>query len=83
MGDHPLADNMNWSQDKISESQIENDNVVFLVKNKILKPSPKKLDECRGLVTADYQNYLEIEWIETLRAKYPVKVDEGLLLQID
>ncbi len=82
MGDHPLADNMDWSQDKISESRTENGKEIFLVKNKILKPATKKLDECRGLVTADYQNHLEKEWIETLRAKYPVEVNDELLSKI-
>jgi len=82
MGDHPLADNMNWSQDRVSESQSENGKEVFLVKNKILKPSTKELDDCRGLVTADYQNHLEKGWIEILRAKYPVNVNEELLSKI-
>jgi peptidyl-prolyl cis-trans isomerase SurA len=57
--------------------------VVFLVKNKILKPEPKKLEECRGLVTADYQNYLEQDWIESLRAKYSVQVNRELLSEIN
>ncbi len=82
MGDHPLADNMNWSKDRVSESRTENGKEVFLVKNKVLKPTAKKLDECRGLVTADYQNHLEIEWIKILRAKYPVNINEELLSKI-
>jgi peptidyl-prolyl cis-trans isomerase SurA len=83
MGDHPLSDEMNWSQDKLSPVKTQNGKEIFLVKNKILKPTGKELDECRGLVTADYQNYLEKEWIETLRAKYPVSVNEELLSTID
>ncbi|MFC2115518.1 peptidylprolyl isomerase [Bacteroidota bacterium] len=82
MGDHSLADKMDWSQDKISESQSENGKEVFLIKNKLLKSTTKKLDECRGLVTADYQNHLEKEWIEILKAKYPVDINEELLSKI-
>ena len=72
-GDHALADNMDWSSDKVSDIQTEKGKEVFLVNNKLLKPSVKELDECRGLVTADYQNHLEKEWIAILREKYPVE----------
>jgi peptidyl-prolyl cis-trans isomerase SurA len=45
----------------------------------ILPPQPKKLDEIRGQVTADYQNELDRQWIASLREKYPVHVDQELL----
>jgi len=31
------------------------------------------------LVTADYQEYLEKEWIKALRAKYPVVINQAVL----
>jgi peptidyl-prolyl cis-trans isomerase SurA len=78
-GDHELLENMDWSKDRLSHLQTKDGKAAFLVNNKILKPSVKELDECRGLVTADYQNHLEKQWIESLRAKYPVDVNEELL----
>lgn len=39
-------------------------------------PSPKTLDEARGYVVAEYQDYLEKNWNAKLRKEYPVKVDE-------
>lgn len=36
----------------------------------------KTLDEARGYVIAEYQDYLEKNWNDSLRKKYPVKVDE-------
>lgn len=51
---------------------------VFL-KGKILKKTPEDYTDVRGLVTADYQEYLEKEWIKTLRAKFPVKVEQNVL----
>jgi len=30
-------------------------------------------------VTADYQEYLEQEWIKALKAKYSVNVDQNIL----
>jgi peptidyl-prolyl cis-trans isomerase SurA len=81
-GDHPLADGMDWNR-PMSEITEEDGHVTFLVKHRILKPEPKELDECRGLVTADYQNHLEENWIEELRSKYTVQVNQELLSGIN
>ena len=53
--------------------------VKLLVVNEILPPSPKSFRETRGQVTADYQNYLDIQWIESLRAKYKVVINKDVL----
>lgn len=50
-----------------------------LVPGVLLKESPEDYTDVRGLVTADYQEYLEKVWIESLRAKYPVKINEKVL----
>jgi peptidyl-prolyl cis-trans isomerase SurA len=52
---------------------------TFVILKKVRAPEPKELDEARGQITSDYQNYLEEVWIEELRAKYPVEVDRPLL----
>ena len=57
------------------------DNIIVQV-IEILKPAPKKLSEARGIITADYQNYLEEKWIEKLRDKYTIKVHEEVLQEI-
>lgn len=38
--------------------------------------APKTLEDARGYVVAEYQDYLEKEWNAELRRKYPVKVEE-------
>jgi peptidyl-prolyl cis-trans isomerase SurA len=38
--------------------------------------SQKSLDDARGYVVAEYQDYLEKQWNANLRNKYEVKVDE-------
>jgi peptidyl-prolyl cis-trans isomerase SurA len=63
---------------KVAEPDVE-DLTVFVRVEKLLPPSQKTLDEARGLVTADYQNYLEKEWIKDLQAKYPVKIKKRVL----
>lgn len=47
-----------------------------------VQPMSKQLNEIRGMVTADYQNYLEKQWIEQLRKKYPYKVNKEVLNQL-
>jgi len=45
-------------------------------------PEPKTLDEARGLITSDYQNYLEQEWIKELKQKHVVVVNDEVLSTI-
>ncbi len=35
-----------------------------------------KLDEVKGKVTNDYQNYLEQEWVKELKQKFPVEINQ-------
>jgi peptidyl-prolyl cis-trans isomerase SurA len=56
-----------------------NGRVVLADMEQVLAPSPKPLNEARGLVTAAYQDQLEKEWIKELRAKYPVTVNKDVL----
>jgi peptidyl-prolyl cis-trans isomerase SurA len=44
---------------------------------KTLPAGPKTLAEARGQATSDYQNYLEKQWIEQLREKYPVTINQA------
>ena len=82
MEDHPLVEEMDWNQ-AMSGNMDEDGKVIFLVKNKVLKPEPKMLEQCRGIVTADYQNHLETDWIEVLRAKYTFQVNREMLSEIN
>jgi peptidyl-prolyl cis-trans isomerase SurA len=61
-------------------SSDEGEQFVILVKQR--NPEPKELDEARGQITSDYQNYLEEQWIIELREKYPVEVEQSLLDRI-
>lgn len=39
----------------------------------------KTLSDSKGYIVADYQEYLEKNWIEQLKAKYPVKVNQTVV----
>ncbi len=57
----------------------ENGNYVVVLVNDFLPAQPKKLSEIRGLVIADYQNYLEKQWVEELRQRYTVTINRDAL----
>lgn len=80
-GDNELIDSLEWKPGLAPES-IDEGKVTLVNIHALLSPEPKKLNEARGLITADYQNYLEQEWIRELRARYPFKVNEEVLSSI-
>jgi peptidyl-prolyl cis-trans isomerase SurA len=51
--------------------------MYYLVQLKeIVPPGPLSFEEARASVVSDYQDNLEKEWLEQLRKKYPVKVND-------
>lgn len=74
----------NWKVG-VAAKDIEdtNEKKFLIIKvNKILPKQSKTLPECRGMVTADYQNYLETEWLSYLKNKYKVKINDDVLKTI-
>lgn len=49
---------------------------IFIVVRTVMPPQPKELKEVKGLVTSEYQNQLEKEWLAELRGRYPVQVNQ-------
>jgi peptidyl-prolyl cis-trans isomerase SurA len=58
------------------------ENRTFVIIKGVRSPEPKRLEEARGQITSDYQEYLESEWLESLKEKYPVTVNRELLNRI-
>ncbi|OFY95452.1 MAG: hypothetical protein A2309_06205 [Bacteroidetes bacterium RIFOXYB2_FULL_35_7] len=50
-----------------------------IVEIKLIDPMPKSIDEAKGLITADYQTFLEDKWISELRTKYKPVVNKDAL----
>lgn len=42
----------------------------------------KAFDEAKGYIIADYQDYLEKQWIADLKSRYPVDINQSVLDQI-
>ncbi|NNF34290.1 MAG: hypothetical protein HKN68_09290 [Saprospiraceae bacterium] len=73
-------ESMDFKHGAMSELKRNEDGSVNF--KKIVKVLPKKyrsLDESRGYVIADYQQYLEEEWIESLRKEFKVEFNEEVL----
>ncbi len=60
----------------LTEVHEVNGRYVFADLKEIVQEGPKEMEECKGLVVSDYQQFLEKEWLRELRTKYAVRVDE-------
>ncbi len=76
--------NMQKNGDKIKAGEVYNlSNLNALVlTNEVISGRDKSLSEIKGLVISDYQTYLENQWIEKLKAKYPVKINETVFARL-
>lgn len=45
--------------------------------NKVLPAGDKSLEECRGKVVNDYQQYLEENWVSDLKKEFNINVNKG------
>ena len=76
-GDNAFIDKMVFKKDTVV-TQLK-DFPIDAVYGKLLKKRPDSYEDVRGLVTADYQEMLEKQWVAELRRKYPVEVYRGVL----
>ena len=77
-GANRLIDNMKWKKDELLKS-TEGETVMIAWITSVRKPEPKQLSEAKGQILADYQDYLEKEWVSQLRKKYSVVINEEVL----
>jgi peptidyl-prolyl cis-trans isomerase SurA len=71
----------NWKQGIVTTDikDSKDNKIIVLVVNKVMEKTPKTISEAKGMITADYQNYLEKEWLAYLKNKYTVKLNEDVL----
>ncbi len=63
-----------------SRSIVKKEDVRYLYEVVDVKEARiKKLEEARGFVISEYQDYLEKKWLEDLRSKYNVVINESVL----
>ena len=72
--DRPALEKSEWA---VGTYSVENNGIYYLVRILgIIPPGQMTFDEAKAQAISDYQNYLEKNWVEELRKKYPVKINE-------
>jgi peptidyl-prolyl cis-trans isomerase SurA len=79
-GDNKYVDQFKF---KSAKAEPNKDYPVIIVLGKMLKDGPESYKDVRGPVTADYQNYLESDWIKELRGKYKVEINQQILKTVN
>lgn len=72
-GDHPVLSKADINA-AYQELEVNGHFHLVLLGEKT-NAGPKKFDETRGFVIRDYQEYLDKNLVESLRKKYPVKIN--------
>jgi peptidyl-prolyl cis-trans isomerase SurA len=79
-GDNVNIDAMAWNEGELQVFESTVDNTTQIIKIVEVRPAePKSFKEAKGLVTSGYQTELETLWLQQLREKYPVKVNQKIL----
>ncbi|MBO6025140.1 MAG: peptidylprolyl isomerase [Bacteroidales bacterium] len=79
-GDNNFVDQTEWKAGVRNEipSTVDQSTTIVCIRE-VRQPEPKTLKEARGLVTSDYQVELEQKWVQSLKERYPVKINEKVL----
>jgi peptidyl-prolyl cis-trans isomerase SurA len=80
-GDNELVDKAGETTG-LSANMPDGAGVAFVKVTKLLKPEVKLLNEIKGVITSDYQTYLEDAWLKELKSKYKIVVNQEVLSAI-
>lgn len=73
-GDNQFVDGVVW-KNGISEILFDKPNYKLVYITNVIEPEAKKLMDAKGLITSDYQDYLENLWLNSLKNKFDVVVN--------
>lgn len=79
-GVNPMIDNLMFGGPEVKPSSSAF--TVYFLWNPAKLDAPEEVADVRGLVVSDYQNQLEQDWVEEMRLKYPIRVDEKVLKKV-
>ena len=78
-GTNKMVDNLLFDGPEVPVSEPYTE--YFMLSPRVLS-APEEMNDVRGQVTSDYQTRLEKEWVEELKALYPVVIYEKELKKI-
>ncbi len=79
-----ILSGIKWKKGTLTEPEFNKNKsrATFKYIRNILPVTPKTLDESRGYVLADYQDFLESLWVKELEKSYPVKRNDKLFYSL-
>lgn len=80
--DSDLISGLEYRQGAVGKLSTIPEPANFISYKSMVPPQKKELEEAKGYVIADYQDYLEKQWIDSLKKSYPIKVDNKVLSSI-
>ena len=78
-GNNPVVDKQVFKTGKYTPSE---EYPYVFVKGILQKDLPDSYEDVRGVLIADYQQYLEKEWVKRLRETYPVVINEEVFEKV-
>ena len=67
---------------KLNKPYQKEDKFYVVRIKEILEAGPKEFKEAKGAITSDYQDFLEKEWLQELRAKHSVEINYDALYSL-
>lgn len=71
-----------WKENTVSAVAYNEKDTRFVKLTKLIPSRVKTLGEARGYVVADYQDFLENQWISQLRDEFPVHLHNDVLTKM-
>lgn len=81
--DRPILSQFDWHKQKTNPVDIDANGKKIVVRViKVLPSEPKKLKEAKGVISNDYQQWLEKTWLESLRQGHQIQINPTVLYSI-
>ena len=76
-----LSGDLSWKKNDSATAIFDEAMGAYTIQRvaKLVQPQIKSLDEARGYVIADYQDFLEKEWVDGLRSEYRITLHQDVL----
>lgn len=79
-GKNPIVDKLAYKKGKMPQDSVYTTTFLY---GKNLKYKPESYTDVRSDITIDFQNYLEEQWVESLRKRFTVKIYDEVVNSIN